>query len=211
VKSNKNEFKDVRVGTGYLMGLFSVSRQTISNWIDQGLPKVSRGKFSLRVSVAWVMERDRKRVDERLAAMGYEEQDARLKSAQAGLRELELARQREQVMLVDEHRRLMSEMVISAKSHLRSLPSKMAPQIAHQDAIFIQQELQQEINDILTGLSRRGADTDKPGPADRDRAVGVQSLGPAAGPDGKSVGRRVPVHSARRKSHRARKVAHKQS
>jgi phage terminase Nu1 subunit (DNA packaging protein) len=210
VKPRKKGFDDV-VHTEDMVRLFSVSRPTLSNWIEAGMPKLSRGRFSLSATIAWALERERKRVDERLEDLGFEEQDARLKKAQAGLRELDLAERRGLLMLRDEHRRLVSEMVSSAMAHMRSMPSNMAPKLAHQDEVFIQTELTQEINDILTDLARRGAKADAPGGTTGDRAVGVSAVDTTEEPQGKRVGRRAPVHPPRGKPNRTRKVAHKPS
>jgi phage terminase Nu1 subunit (DNA packaging protein) len=210
VKARERGFSDI-IRTEDMVKVFSVTRPTLSNWIELGMPKLSRGRFSLSASIAWVLERERQRVDARLADLGFEEQDARLKKAQAGLRELDLAERRGMLMLREEHRRLVSEMVASAMAHMRSMPSNMAPKLAHQDEVFVQTELSQEINDILIGLSRRGSEADPSGGAQGNRAVGVPAVDPTAKPDGKPVGRRAPVHTSRGKSNRARKVAHKPS
>jgi phage terminase Nu1 subunit (DNA packaging protein) len=142
--------------TRNVMELFGTSRQSITNWVDQGMPRINKDRFDARAIVQWRTRYELERSQTRLAGLKVEEQSARLKSAQAGLREMELARERENIILVDEHMRLMSEMVLSAKSHLRSLPSKLAPQLAHQDPQFVQKLISQEINEVLCDMAKRG-------------------------------------------------------
>jgi phage terminase Nu1 subunit (DNA packaging protein) len=61
----------------YLAGLLGVDIRTIKNLVDEGMPKLDRGRYSLSACVPWYIQRERERSRE-----------------SKGLNDLDLARQR---------------------------------------------------------------------------------------------------------------------
>lgn len=68
------------VGRDYLAGLFGVDVRTIKNLVDEGMPKLERGRYSLSACVPWYIQRERE-----------------LARGAKGLNDLDLARQRKTV------------------------------------------------------------------------------------------------------------------
>lgn len=68
------------VSRDYLATLFGVDVRTVKNLVDEGMPKLERGRYSLSACVPWYIQRERE------AARGAK-----------GLNDLDLARQRKTV------------------------------------------------------------------------------------------------------------------
>jgi phage terminase Nu1 subunit (DNA packaging protein) len=69
-----------RVGRRYLADLLGVDVRSLKNFVDEGMPKLDRGQYSLSACVPWYIQRERE------AARGSK-----------GLNDLDLARQRKTV------------------------------------------------------------------------------------------------------------------
>lgn len=129
--------------------------------LNDGCPRISPGKFDVAQVVQWYTGFLRASIKREHRVDTLEEVERRHAAAKAQLSELEVGKQLGLTMLREEHRRLVSEMVSTAKAQLFALPSKLAPALAHADEVRIEQELRREIRDAMDSLARRG-DPDAP-------------------------------------------------
>lgn len=94
---------NIEVSRQFLANCFKVDVRSIKNFVDEGMPKVARGKFPLAECVWWYLERER--------------QGAR---AGKGLNDLDLARQRKTVAEAQEAEHRVAKLlatVIDADVH----------------------------------------------------------------------------------------------
>lgn len=186
--------------TADLMELFDVSRQTISNFVDQGMPKVEENTFDLAACVRWLLARKDRERQELIQNLGLEHQETRLKKAQADLKEIELAKEVATLVPVDLVEREWDRLYSVTKTHLLSLPSKIAVQVrAAKDIPETKSIMEEEIRQALYELSSTKGNPGSPKHTKADKKAAPVLGAPgetAVKAHSKPVGRRKKVHPA---------------
>jgi phage terminase Nu1 subunit (DNA packaging protein) len=190
--------KAIVVSSGELMDLWGLSRQTISNLVDQGLPKLAPGRFDLNEAWSWRYKRATSEMEKRLANLDLEEQETRLKRAHADIREIELAKLRGEMIELSHARDIFEKVITPAKTRLLAIPAKLAVQVVACDSVkeahaLLEKELTQALNDISSS-NVWGPDGGTSG------TVGVVSLDSSSSPKSLKMVRRKKIHPRRRKS-----------
>lgn len=120
----------VEVTTSFLEEYFNVSRQTINNWEKEGCPKRGHGRWNFIEVLQWRGELNNdedKNVNWNLEKI---KADTMLKQKQAELAEIELQRQRGEIIEIEKVKEIASDIIVSTKNLLLAVPSKVAPHIA---------------------------------------------------------------------------------
>ena len=194
--------------TKQVMEVFNCSRQTLTNWVEAGCPKLRRGVFDVRHLVKWNMEREKARLEARLKNLGLEENESRLKLAQAERAELDLAIKRAEYIDLDAVRTDWASHINTAKTQLLSIPAKLAiPLAACDNAAGRRALIEQEIRRALDELSRDTLPAPAAAPA-RARPVAGRALEASVEAHREPVGRRKAHDPHRGKPRRTRAVAH---
>ena len=119
-------------------GLLNVTRQTIDRWLKNGCPFVeradrNRGKdwqLSLPDVVAWREQRAVQAAIGDTSTLGIDEARRRKVAAEAALAELELAKQRGEVVSIDVALQVIGDQLAVCRSRLLNLPTKLGPIVA---------------------------------------------------------------------------------
>jgi len=194
------------------MQAFSVTRQTISNWVDQGMPKVKENQFDLVACFQWKIRNLEERWENAKEHLNVEREDARLKRTMADLKELELAKQRGLLIPVELVRAEWDRIGSGMKTQFLALPTRLAARLpAPADIkVKVKEISESEIKHILNELSSSDGSPNSGRQPKQDDEGSPASLGKghhAAAPhDGKPVGGRKKVHPSGRKPRVARKV-----
>jgi phage terminase Nu1 subunit (DNA packaging protein) len=172
---------------------------------EQGMPRHSRGEYDLVACVHWYIAFLEKRIED--AQKGTEDEATarrRLISANARLRELQLAKARGEMVDSDSVMSLIDEMVTVTKAKLLTVPSKVAVQIlACRTPGEVRDFLDKEIRDTLEELSHRRNIK----PAGGFQPTILEQVGAATEAHGERVGRQQALHSRGRKPRRTGEVA----
>jgi len=181
-----------------LAGLLGVTRQTVDRWLKSGCPFVERSdpsrgrqwKLSLPQVVEW---RERRAVE---AAIGdtqkldIDEARRRKTAAEAALAELELARQRGEVVPISVVQSVVADQLSACRAKLLAIPSKMgaivAPVADTRECVALLEAAQREALDELVGWA--GYDAGSFQASDGDPADDSGADEAAAAPDGQPVG-----------------------
>jgi phage terminase Nu1 subunit (DNA packaging protein) len=146
-----------------LSEVMGVAAPTISHWIKRGCPYVEEGSkskqwvFNTADVIDWRMDRLRSQYEdpEREAnVIDYNEARRKRMAAEAELAELQLARERSQVVSIDVVELQWTNLLGAAKSQILAVPHKMAHRfVAMRNAKRIENLMRAELNQALTDLS----------------------------------------------------------
>ncbi len=185
--TTKSDTGITHVKCAALERIFHVSQQMISEYVKAGMPRPDHGKYDLEACVTWWVDRNRAAMDKKLSELGREEQETRLKRAQAEKQELHVAQMKRELVTVDSVNDEYGRVVSAARSRLLSMSSKLAPVvIACTSAIDAQMAIDGAVREVLHELGT--ADFAKP-----------QPMATTAEPDNEPMGGRKPRPVARSK------------
>jgi phage terminase Nu1 subunit (DNA packaging protein) len=143
------------INTAKMAHVLKMPARTLNHHVlNDGCPRVDKNQFDLVPVVHWYIGFLEQKADRVLHDETLTEAQRRQTAARAKLSELEYAKQRSEVMLISEHKRLVQELILPAKAKLLGLPSKVAPQVAHMDEAGVFEALSVEVTDMLTDLAR---------------------------------------------------------
>lgn len=155
-----------------LANLFSITEQRIHQLVKKGMPKENRGKFDLLKCVRWYVRYLTSVIEKTAAPVGAEyvsERDERIRSirADADLKEIELAKRRGQLVLIQDVEREMTDLVLTTKARIYAVAPRVAPGVVNEDSrVMVQAILEKALKEALLPLSKydpetRGADESK--------------------------------------------------
>ena len=147
---------------------------------DHGMPRVNRGEYDLVQCVHWYIDYKDQIIKEARRGDETEQQArARLVKATANLRELELAEARRQLISVGMVKFLWERIVVTFKTKILSIPSKLPQRlIVCKDINQIKDLLEREIYEALSELSESDIDLSKLGGFEESRRVGSTARKP---------------------------------
>lgn len=115
---------DREVSRDFLAAVLGVDVRSIKNYVDDGMPKVGRGRFHLRGCIQWYAERLR------LATAGSSDLDAarqRKTLAEAEMAEIDLAERRNEVIPLDVHESRLEAIAGRLAAQCKGLDRFIAP------------------------------------------------------------------------------------
>ena len=151
-QQTKVSLNELEVGTSEFAELVGKTPQWIRQLTrDEILVQCGRGKYKLGENLAAYMEYSSggKAGDEKLTHADIKAEHEVLKKEKT---ELQLQQMRGQLHSSEDVRLLMGDMILSAKSNLLSLPTRVSPTIVDKSATKIEQILSEEISATLTVL-----------------------------------------------------------
>src|ERR1043165_7652711 len=187
-----------------LAGLLGVTRQTVDRWMKQGCPfgeKADRDRgrewaLSLPAVCEW---REKRAVEQAIgdtSSLDIEEARRRKIAAEAALCELELSKQRGEVVSLSVVANVIGDQLSACKAKLLSIPSKVSPLVATtgdvQECRDLLDSAVREALDEITGLDGPGGD--RPSDFSHHRSDEGDDFGADEGStssDSKRVGRPV--------------------
>jgi phage terminase Nu1 subunit (DNA packaging protein) len=145
-----------------LARVFEESEASIHLLVQQGMPRISRGKYELGNCLLWYVRFLRAKLKSRAKFQGdpqaarEREERLLLLCAQRQLAQVEAARACGEFAAIADFERALTAMVVTTKARLLTLPSRLATQLVGQDRFEIESRLDKEIKSALTTLSKNG-------------------------------------------------------
>lgn len=130
---------------------FNVSTRTVQFWIQDGMPVTTDGFYPVEHIKAWKEQKDQAR---RPRDAEKNELEKRKLKAQAELAEMELKRQREELIPKADVEVQWVQRIQEVKKALMSLPRRLAPQVAGLDVKEAQRVIETRVIEILEGFAR---------------------------------------------------------
>lgn len=140
--------------------------RTFARWCAKGM-QVKTGKYPWPEIHRWLLEQVERRGKESARPATEDEARKRKLAAEAELAELELAKQRGQLMTVEQYEEVVGAAFARVAAQLKSAPTKFAPHVVHLKTLpEAVTKLQIVADEILEDLHRG---TDVPDDDDPDR------------------------------------------
>jgi terminase small subunit / prophage DNA-packing protein len=141
--------------------VFGVAPKTIVEWQEQGFPVAVRGgpgvpsQYSSQDCVAWLVQREVRKVQ------GNETTTDRLKRVQAERIEMDMAKDRGQLLPADQIEPLWAASVLKAREHLLSQPPRLASILIGMEKVDVENILRAEFETFLRKLAEWKAPDDE--------------------------------------------------
>jgi phage terminase Nu1 subunit (DNA packaging protein) len=148
-----DEAPEPMVPVGTIATMIDMTPRQVQNLARDGvIPKAERGRYPLISSVQGYVRHQRRQISQGSKKLG---EDARLKAAQADLRELELSRARSELYDANAVDAVLIEAVMINKTSLDALPSRSSVDLANKAVPEIKRILQDEVSAIHNEFAGR--------------------------------------------------------
>ena len=163
MKPRQEKEKPRIVGTNALALILNLTPRRIQQLIREGLPRRLPGKYDRDKCTRWYVRylqafiEKTSFVDEGGKVFATERHERlRLLCADADLREIELARERSQLVAVDEVEREMTKLIFTTKARVMAIAPRLAPELLGETSrIMAHAKIEKALKDVLLQLSRR--------------------------------------------------------
>ena len=142
-----------------LMQALNVSEVHVGRLVKEGMPKEARGKYDLGKCMLWyirylqgALKRRSGNVDETGRTESHER--LRLLSAEAELKELELARERGDFIALPDLEKMLTDLVVTTKARILAVSQRVSAQLVGLDRPSIEAELNKELKTALSYLAQ---------------------------------------------------------
>jgi phage terminase Nu1 subunit (DNA packaging protein) len=149
-----------QVEINQLVQALNVSKQWIGELVKAGMPREARGKYDLGKCMLWYIRYlqaalKRRRGNQTGDEEGRTEARERLRllSAEAELKELELARERGDFIALPDLEKMMTDLVIATKARILAVSVRVSAQLVGKDRLTIEAELDKELKAALSYLA----------------------------------------------------------
>ncbi|MBR2209009.1 MAG: hypothetical protein IJ859_09420 [Synergistaceae bacterium] len=145
--TNYENFRKIKVSFDQASDFLNMSKSSFYRLIESGvIPKSDDGKYTLSevVEAYWRNQFD---------SEGLKAAQTRLVTAQAELKEAELAEQRGELHRASAIAKVWTDNVINTRTKLLAIPNKIAPELIGQDLQTVQQKLKNAIYEVLRELA----------------------------------------------------------
>jgi phage terminase Nu1 subunit (DNA packaging protein) len=146
-----------------LMQAFNVTERYIGQLVKEGMPREARGKYDLGKCMLWYLRYLQAVVRRRSGSeipdeQGRTEQHERLRllSAEAELKELELARERGEFIALPDLEKMLTDLVVTTKARILAVSQRVSAQLVGLDRPSIEAELNKELKTALSYLAQSG-------------------------------------------------------
>ena len=146
-KTQSRDFRTIRVTPAEAAAFIQVPERTFYRLVETGIiPKAGDGEYILSevVESYWRNQFDTE---------GLKAAQTRLTTAQAELKELELAETRGELHRASAIAKVWADNVLNAKKKLLAIPTKIPPMLVGQDVQTIRKKLEEEIKEALRELA----------------------------------------------------------
>jgi phage terminase Nu1 subunit (DNA packaging protein) len=170
-KKKKEKEKSRIVSIKEIAVILNLTRSRIQQLVQEGLPKKLRGKYDQDECTGWYIRylqalvEKKAIVDEGGKVFASErEERLRLLRADADLREIELARERSELVSIDEVEREMTDLILTTKARIMAVGPRLAPELVGETSrIMAHAKIEKALKDALLNLSERQVRTRETG------------------------------------------------
>lgn len=140
----------------------NLTKQRVHQLVAEGLPRKLRGKYDLDASAQWYIRYLQAAIEKKAlplepGVMATEQQEKiRNMRAAADLKELELARQRGQLISIDDVEKEMADLVLTTKARIMSVAPRLAPELLGETSrVMAQAKIEKALKDSLVQLASK--------------------------------------------------------
>jgi len=152
----------------------NLDERRVQQLVQEGMPKEKRGEYDLTACAKWYIRYLQNALEKKgLAAKekgpSEHEERIRLMRADADLKEIELARERGQLVAIPDVEKEMAEMALSVKARVLAVAPRLAPElIGEESRLMIQARIEKSLREALLQLEKwepKKVEEEAPAPA----------------------------------------------
>jgi phage terminase Nu1 subunit (DNA packaging protein) len=146
-----------------LADILNLTESRIQQLVQEGLPKKLRGRYDRDQCTGWYIRYLQALVEKKVivdpggeALASERESRLRLLRADAELREIELARERGQLVSIEDVEREMTDLILVTKARVLAVGARVAPELVGETSrVMIQAVIEKAHKEALSQLARK--------------------------------------------------------
>jgi phage terminase Nu1 subunit (DNA packaging protein) len=150
---------------GRVAQALNLTEQRVQQLVKEGMPKEARGQYDPVKCMLWYIRYLQAALEKKSvpvgdgAYAGEREERVRLLRADADLREIELAKERSQLVAIPDIEQMLTDLVLTTKARMMSIPPRLAPELVGETSrVMIQAKIEKAIKEALAYLANKGKD-----------------------------------------------------
>jgi phage terminase Nu1 subunit (DNA packaging protein) len=139
----------------------NLDERRIQQLVKEGLPREKRGQYDAVKCMLWYIRYLQVVIEKKAVNLGNEgfagerEERVRLLRADADLREIELAKERGQLVAIQDVEKEMTDLVLTTKARIMAIPPRPAPELVGETSrMMVQAKLEKACKEALAYLAR---------------------------------------------------------
>jgi phage terminase Nu1 subunit (DNA packaging protein) len=148
------------VDVSKVAGFLNLSEARVQQLVKEGMPREARGQYDPIQCAHWYIRFLQNALEKRAAPTreggfaGQNEERVRLLRAEADLKEIELAKQRGQLIALSDVEAELTDLVLTTKARIMAIPQRVAPElIGETSRVMIQAKLEKACKEALHALA----------------------------------------------------------
>jgi phage terminase Nu1 subunit (DNA packaging protein) len=150
------------VGIKQIAVILNLTPSRIQQLVQEGLPKKLRGKYDQDICTGWYIRYLQALVEKKsivgeggLVLANEREERLRLLRADADLREIELARERSQLVSIEDVEHEMTDLILVTKARVLAVGARVAPELVGETSrLMIQAVIEKAHKEALSHLAK---------------------------------------------------------
>lgn len=144
----------------------NLTEQRVHQLVKAGLPKEGRGQFDPVKCMLWYIRYLQSALEKKAVPtldggfVGEREERVRLLRSQADLSEIELSKQRGQLVAIQDVEKSMTDLVLTTKARIMAVAPRLAPDLLGETSrVMVHAKIEKALKEALLNLSKREAPT----------------------------------------------------
>src|SRR6202035_5428507 len=129
--------------------------------VKEGMPREARGQYDPVKCMLWYIRYLQRALEKKAVPtldggfVGEREERVRLLRADADLREMELAKERSQLVAIEDVEREMTDLILTTKARVMAVAPRLAPEVVGEmSRVMAQAKIEKALKDALLHLSK---------------------------------------------------------
>lgn len=149
------------VDVGKVASGLNLTEQRVQQLVKEGMPRASRGRYDPVKCLLWYVRFLQKALEKKSLPtpdggyVGEREERVRLLRADADLREIELARERSQLVTITDVEIVVAALVLTTKARVMAIAPRLAPEVTGQTSrVMVQALIEKACKEALSYLAK---------------------------------------------------------
>lgn len=152
--------------------VLNLDKRRVQQLVKEGMPRESHGQYDPVKCMLWYIRYLQSALEKKSVPtldggfVGEREERVRLLRADADLREIELARERSQLISLPDYERTLADLVLTTKARVMAIAPRVAPEVLGETSrVMVQAKIEKACKEALAHLARSvndGGNTDTP-------------------------------------------------
>lgn len=153
------------VDVGKVAVALNIEERRVQQLVKEGMPREARGQYDAVKCLLWYVRYLQAALEKKSLPMqdgsyaGEREERVRLLRADADLKEIELAKERGQLVALRDVEDFNVDVVLTTKARIMAVPPRLAPELVGENSrVMIQAKIERALKEALSHLAKTGSD-----------------------------------------------------